>query len=683
MAIDHNIPIRLYVKDDTDEGFDKAETRTQQFERKMSRSTGGLITGFDKLAIAAGLVGAGTVALGVASSMASANMEMLRLRLEQVTGSAEEGARAYDFLVSYSARTPFQLPDIIQAAASLEAFGAKAIDTITPIGDLAVFMGVEIPEAAEAFGRAFSAGAGAADILRERGVLNLIRLQTGIDDLTKLTLPEFREAMLDAFTDPEGRIAGGTAKLAETLGGKFSTVKDNVVLLSAAIGDTLSPMLKELAEGMIPIITGLVKILANFAPLFATLAVPIAALIGTITLAAHKSKEMAREMGDWGEEINELSRETMELYNSLNIMAAGAGISTSELIRAKLEAGFLGEAFAPLIVQMREIAEESRRSAQTTEEFYGAFDALASRIGINIPTMHELVDFLFNVKAGLPEASASTKTWTEKLREAFEAEVALNKEAKEFANMITTLGISVGSIPIDELTEGQLRGIETLRAGFAEHYAAVDELRLNMTDDSWMDDLPMIEPDMLLPPEIPPTQVKMSIVTGTQAAVRATAKTGEVIASRAVASAATQEAAAEIFAAHAWIPFAGVGISSGMIATMMAELAAVEALSIFHEGGYVKGVGERLALLEAGEYVVSAPATSMLGIPFLEALNKMPASIPFYEAGHGTTGETAYDYSRRTMNNWHFHGDIYDRDGFIQMIERDIDEGRLVIAGRS
>ena len=60
---------------------------------------------------------------------------------------------------------------------------------IKPVSDLAAFMGVDVVEAASAFGRAFSAGAGAADMLRDRGVLPLIASFAGVDHVSELTLP--------------------------------------------------------------------------------------------------------------------------------------------------------------------------------------------------------------------------------------------------------------------------------------------------------------------------------------------------------------------------------------------------------------------------------------------------------------------------------------------------------------
>ena len=98
-------------------------------------------------------------------------------------------------------------------------------------------MGTTASEAASALGRAFAGGAGAADILRERGILQLVRDSQGIEDLTKLTLPQFREALEKTITDPSVGVAGATEQLSKTMSGLFSNLADSFSRLSAAIGD--------------------------------------------------------------------------------------------------------------------------------------------------------------------------------------------------------------------------------------------------------------------------------------------------------------------------------------------------------------------------------------------------------------------------------------------------------------
>lgn len=198
----------------------------------------------------------GILGLGNSLVFAASQMEDFRTRFIALTKSTDEAQKKIAFLSAFAGKVPFELPDIIKAGISLEAFGLKAEKGIKPLADLAAFMGTSIVDAASAMGRAFAAGAGAADILREKGVLNLIKMRLGIEDLSKLTLPEFRKAMIDTFTDVTGKVAGATKLLAETLTGQTSMMTDAIFQLRVVIGEQLMPKIKEL---MTKRITPLIK----------------------------------------------------------------------------------------------------------------------------------------------------------------------------------------------------------------------------------------------------------------------------------------------------------------------------------------------------------------------------------------------------------------------------------------
>lgn len=156
--------------------------------------------------------------------------ENYQVRLETLLGSQEAATAAMDFFRVTAAKVPFTLEDVIDAGTKVTAFG-MGFEKWTPIvADLASVMGLSLPEAAGALGRAFAGGAGAADIFRERGILNIIkdsaRLKRGIDDITTLSLPEFRDVMFETFTDPEGKVSGGAQKLAATWDGTVSMIQD-------------------------------------------------------------------------------------------------------------------------------------------------------------------------------------------------------------------------------------------------------------------------------------------------------------------------------------------------------------------------------------------------------------------------------------------------------------------------
>jgi len=193
----------------------------------------------------------------------SAKFEAVKTRLVGLTGSVEKANKAFDVFNQVAATTPFSLDDVVNAGAQLKAFGADAEALIKPITDLAAFMGTTATEAANSFGRAFAGGAGAADILRERGILNLIKSSQGLKDLSKTTLPEFREALISSIQDPTIGIEGSTERLSKTTTGAVSNMGDAYTRLAVVIGDKLKPTtdatiksLTNLAEGTIKIIEG-------------------------------------------------------------------------------------------------------------------------------------------------------------------------------------------------------------------------------------------------------------------------------------------------------------------------------------------------------------------------------------------------------------------------------------------
>jgi len=222
--------------DKTKDSKDRMRVKTEGLERNLGQLRNKL------LLVSFAFAGVGA---SIAKTIqTSAQFETLETRLVALKGSAEEGAKAFDFFNKVAATTPFQLANVVEAGAQLEAFGADSTETLKAVSDLAAFMGTDIVDAANAFGRAFAGGAGAADVLRDRGVLMQVKLKTGFDDLSKMTLPQFQEALVDTLTDPEGKISGATDLLSQTFSGLVSNFQDSVSQLQDSIGDILAPLMK-------------------------------------------------------------------------------------------------------------------------------------------------------------------------------------------------------------------------------------------------------------------------------------------------------------------------------------------------------------------------------------------------------------------------------------------------------
>lgn len=214
--------------------------------RAMGRALKSVFSLRGALATLAGTAGIGAVIKSFVD--ASSTMEDFEVRLLAMTKSAELAADKLKILSDFAEEAPFELPSVIKAGITLEAFGGKVRDTIKPVADLAAFMGTNIVEASSAFGRAFAAGAGAADILRERGILAMVKLRAGVEDLSKLTLPQFRKVLLETLTDPDGKIFGAVELLKDTFTGQVSIMKDAIFRLREAFGGPIKDAIQDFIQ---------------------------------------------------------------------------------------------------------------------------------------------------------------------------------------------------------------------------------------------------------------------------------------------------------------------------------------------------------------------------------------------------------------------------------------------------
>ena len=237
----------------------KGVKKTKQDIDKLDKSQGALAKNATKLKAGMAISGAAIVAAGGYAIKTAAEFQTLQTRLNTMYGSVTRGTKAFKTFVKVASTTPFAVKGVVAAGASLKAFGMDAEKNIKGVADLAAFMGTDVVEAANAMGRAFAGGAGAADVLRERGVLELIKSFKGIEDITKLTLPEFRTALIDAMQDPQMGISGATTALSETFEGNMSNMLDAVDRLAAKMGDALIPAAQNVVQGLTGFINSLIS----------------------------------------------------------------------------------------------------------------------------------------------------------------------------------------------------------------------------------------------------------------------------------------------------------------------------------------------------------------------------------------------------------------------------------------
>ncbi len=205
--------------------------------------------------ITAPLVAGGGLAL-----YAAGELEKLEVQMESLLGGTAEAKRMVSDLAEFTARTPFQLTEVGDAARQLLAaqVGAdEVIDRLTLLGDTAAGAGKPINELAQIYSKAMNIGRVDTETLNqmaERGIpiyqtlMGLVSKRIGQD----ISKDDFRKGVEMGWVEPEMltealRVmtgAGGVyenqmEKQSKTIFGRFSTLKDNIFLLTAEIGQQL------------------------------------------------------------------------------------------------------------------------------------------------------------------------------------------------------------------------------------------------------------------------------------------------------------------------------------------------------------------------------------------------------------------------------------------------------------
>ena len=246
----------------------RAEGRLKKFSGSLSR-TGRALTTRLTLPLAA----VGTMAVKQA-----ANFEKLQTTLNVLTGSAEEGARAFERLVQFSAKTPFQLADLTKVNNTLMGFGLttdEAFDSLSMLGDVAGIVGGDLQSIAIAFGQAAAEGRVMTRDLRQfinNGVpiLQVLSEEMGVAEGAimdmasegKITFELLDRAFKNA-TAEGGKFEGGMETLSGTLNGLFSTLKDNVNIALAELGQAIADTLN-LKEGIPALSAKIRSVVENF-----------------------------------------------------------------------------------------------------------------------------------------------------------------------------------------------------------------------------------------------------------------------------------------------------------------------------------------------------------------------------------------------------------------------------------
>lgn len=196
---------------------------------------------------AGGAVAAGVAAIGKMAVGSSSELQNFGIQLETVTGSAEGARRALDWSRSFAAKTPFELPAIIESYTALTNFGTDAPKVLGTVGDAAAAMNADITEATRALN---AAAFGEMDSLKRFGIS---AAQQGksvrfawrhAGQQMSREIPNQQGAIVDAITGIwASKFGGGMNRLSQSFKGAWSNLGDWMWSAKATVGEPIRDLI--------------------------------------------------------------------------------------------------------------------------------------------------------------------------------------------------------------------------------------------------------------------------------------------------------------------------------------------------------------------------------------------------------------------------------------------------------
>lgn len=227
----------------------------------LQRITQGV--GQELVALTGILGGIGAVAKSI---KLSADFETMGIAFQALTGSASTAKTTIAQLTDFAAKTPFNIPQVNEAAKQMLAYGTEAkniIPTMTIIGDVASALNIPLSQMAYLYGTLQAQGRVYTRDLMQfamRGIpiFKQLELQLGktnaeIRDMTEkgqITFTTIEKAFA-ATTGPMGRFHGLMEKVSHGLEGLASNFQDRMIIAMKEMGDELVKYggIKEKIEG--------------------------------------------------------------------------------------------------------------------------------------------------------------------------------------------------------------------------------------------------------------------------------------------------------------------------------------------------------------------------------------------------------------------------------------------------
>jgi tape measure domain-containing protein len=223
------------------------------------------------------------VGFGIAAVAAAARTEKLKRQLQTLVGSVDAGSAAFERLVQFAIKTPFELPELVKTNNMLIGFGLnarQAYESMELLGNVAAATGGNLNGMALAFGQAAAGGKlMTRDLwqLVNNGVPILKMLSDsmgvaegaimGMAEKGQITFPVVVKAFQEAAGEG-GKYANAMKDVSMTIGGVLTNMKDSFGLAFAEIGTDLveATRMKDILWALKDVIDGAVVKFKELSP---------------------------------------------------------------------------------------------------------------------------------------------------------------------------------------------------------------------------------------------------------------------------------------------------------------------------------------------------------------------------------------------------------------------------------
>ena len=248
----NELEIRIIAKDEVTKQMKKITQNTKKSTSTMQKSWVDLTAKLFLFQRA--IQSVQRVLSGFVSS--ASQVEQLNVRLKVMLGSVEAGNELFSDMRDLASELPFEFNQVMESATTMAGVvkgGGEEVTAMMPmIADLAAASGLGIQETTGQMVRMYSAGAGAADLFRERGILAMLGFEAGVAMSAKETMKQVNEAWLDGGS----KFRGATDELKDTWVGRVSIMKDAWFNFSAELGKMITEN-----EGLMVVIDNLTMVM--------------------------------------------------------------------------------------------------------------------------------------------------------------------------------------------------------------------------------------------------------------------------------------------------------------------------------------------------------------------------------------------------------------------------------------